>query len=171
MHLSALNHIGGPPVLRLIPRTVGTLGGDMTGGTGGMAAARDGVYSNYWYAGAIHLGGGVAHIGVLWPAPRAVARVALWSPSNGWAAASQYGVARIEVQGSHDTTSILDGAWTTLYTVERPSNVTDSLDTMLALAPYRAHRIRLTQTAYDGVSTGQLNLGVAELEFYEYSYI
>ena len=182
MHLSALNHIGGPPVLRLIHPTVGTPIGTMTAG-GGLAGAFDGVTTdNYQGSGKTSAmsGGfaGTAHIGKRWTAARTIRRVRAYSSTSGWDQASQGAIIEFIVQGSNDTTTGLNGTWANLYSENRSDvwgsqaiiDITPASGLVVTTA-YLAHRLYLRCTNYDGVSSGMLNFVVAELELFDYSYI
>lgn len=171
MHLSNLHHIGGQPVLRLIPIARGAIGGDMTG-NGGLAAAFDGAISANATVPGVP---GVAYIGKIWPGRTTVRRMRALSNYH-FAAASQYTVVEFTLQGSNDTTNILNGTWSTLaqttlantYGANQILDVASGIDVSAA---YCAHRLKMRTTNFDGASIGQLSLHIAELELYEYSYI
>ncbi|PKN07487.1 MAG: hypothetical protein CVU73_12040 [Deltaproteobacteria bacterium HGW-Deltaproteobacteria-8] len=169
MHITPL--CGLPPVLKLIPITRGVIGGDMTT-SGGLAAAFDGGIS----ASAVVPGTpGVAYIGKIWPGRTTVRRMRALS-NYCFAAASQYTVIEFTLQGSNDTTTILNGTWMNLvqttfaqtFGTNQALDVTSGIDVS---SGYLAHRLKMRTANFDGASTGQLALHIAELELYEYSYI
>lgn len=164
MHLSALHHIGGPPVLRLIAPGVG-----LNIGSYGKAASFDGVYTLGWEYN-------TPYVGKLWSAPKIIRRVRAYSSSSGWDHASQGAIVGFTLQGSDNTTDGLDGTWADLFSTTRADvwGAQDILDAPSGIdvsRAYLAHRLYLRCTNYDGVSSGMLAFSVAELEFYEYSYI
>lgn len=162
MHVGIL--AGGPPALKLIPRTLGVVIGSPNAGI-----CFDGIYSIGWDYD-------TPYVGKLWPSRRTIRRYRAYSSSNGWDHASQPAIVGFKLQGSNDTTTGLDGTWVDLHSTTRddPWNSQDVLDVTSGIdlsTAYLAHRLYLRCTNYDGISIGQLSLSVAELEFYDYSYV
>lgn len=167
MHIGML--AGFTPVIRLIPIARGIIGGNMAN-DGPLNVGFDGSMTTWCRTGYT----GEAYLGKKWTMKNIVRRCKVYSSGN-WTSATQPSTVDFVLEGSHDTTNILDGTWTPLNSpVTRASadgtmvDLSNGLDVSTA---YLAHRLRMRQIAYDGISIGQLLLNLTELEFYEYSYI
>jgi hypothetical protein len=152
----------------LIDTTGKTKIGDLTGG-GGLAAAFDGTTAQALASCATGVKSGTtpAYVGVDWGAgvTKTVTRFQVWGSSDcgfgNWDPTEYTYV--IELQGSTDNFA---GSVVTLYTsspVTDSDGVTLNVTSGMTLAPYRYHRLKITQQT----STGNYTFSVAEVQFYE----